>query len=171
MSIEAYRELVDEICVKINIPDPEPMYESADMCIMGVEFSMYHCGERSPDHGVVYCDFGPLPTEAREAVLLRLLQTNLFMFTVNSPTFTCNAENQHIVLAANVPLATATADALLATLMGVAEMAMEWRARHFLTHDEQMNGLKIGGTSASKSTLNRFASQFSKPLPEQQAIK
>lgn len=161
MSIEKYRKLVDEICVRMSIPNAESMYATANMQVKGVEFTMLHDAERAPAFATVYCDFGALPTESVETVLIRLLQTNMYLYTVNSPSFVCNAENNHILLAVNVPLASATADTIFIMMDSFADMALEWRQRYFLTPEEQSDGIGGNRQAAARSTLNRLA-QFSR---------
>jgi hypothetical protein len=164
MSMETYRKLVDEICTLTNIQKSELLYQSMDLQVKGVNFSMFYWKEISPDYGVVYCDFGPLPSENREAVLLRLLQTNLYLFGINTPSFAIDRQTNHVLMAINIPLEKTTAEHVVLALSDFAELALGWRVGYFLTEEEEHSGVVTGEkSSSSKSTLNRFTSQFSKP--------
>lgn len=164
MSIEIYRALIDQICAQTNIPDPASMYGSADIQIQGVNFTMFYGGTIAPDSALIYCDFGELPKQAREAVLLRLLETNMYLFGVNSPVFTYNAENRRIVLASRVPLARATADTVLTLLSHYAGIAKEWRHDHFLFDEEQKAGTleKNNPGNASNNTLRHASRRWAR---------
>lgn len=158
MSIETYQSLIDQICAQSNIPNPASMYSAADIQVQGVNFTMFYGGGIAPDSALVYCDFGELPTQAREAVLLRLLETNMYLFGVNSPVFTYNPENKHIVLVCRVPLARATADKILALLAHYAGIAKEWRNDHFLLEKEQQTGTLANNHShVPNNTLKRVS--------------
>lgn len=164
MSIAAYRSLIDKICVLTNIPDPALMYGSASLQVNGVNFSLFEGGVIAPDSVMVYCDFGELPPRNREAVLLRLLETNLYLFGDKSPAFTYNIENQHIVLACRMPLAQATAEKVLDLLAHYAGMAKEWRKTYYLLHQEEKSGaLARPVLKAVQGTRGRGASQFQHP--------
>ena len=158
MSIETYHALIDQICAQSNIPDPASMYSAANLQVEGVNFTLFYGGGIAPDSTMVYCDFGELPTQAREAVLLRLLETNMYLFGMNSPVFTYNAENKHIVLVSRVPLANATADRMLGLLAHYADLAKEWRTDHFLIETEQQTGALANPTGhVPNNTLKRVS--------------
>lgn len=168
MSVEIYRTLIDQICVKSNIPNPASMYVAADLQVQGVNFTMFHGGGIAPDSALVYCDFGELPKQGRETVLLRLLETNMYLFGVNSPVFTYNSENQHIVLVTRVPLARATADAMLALFTHYAGLVKEWRHGHFLHEQEKQSGALANDSGrASDNTLKRVSRRFTQESPSQ----
>ena len=165
MSLNIYHALIDQICAKSNIPDPASMYSVADIQVQGVNFTMFYGGSIAPDSALLYCDFGELPTQAREAVLLRLLETNMYLFGVNSPTFTYNAENMHIVLANRVPLARVTADTVLALLSHYAGLAKEWRNDHFLLEKEQQTGALANSSGrVPNNALRRFSAQLTRTV-------
>jgi hypothetical protein len=158
MPIEIYYALVDQICAQSNIPDPASMYSAANLQVQGVNFTMFYGGAIAPDSAMVYCDFGELPAQAREAVLLRLLETNMYLFGVNSPVFTYNPENKHIVLVCRVLLARATADRVLDLLAQYAGIAKEWRNGYFLIEKEQQTGMLANNPGhAPNNTLKRVS--------------
>ena len=166
MSVEVYRVLIDQICAQSGIPNPASMYSAADLQVQGVNFTMFHGGSIAPDSALVYCDFGELPKQAREAVLLRLLETNMYLFGINSPVFTYNPENRHIVLVSRVPLTNATADKVLALLSHYAGVAKEWRNDYFLLDKEQQTEtLASDPGHMSYNTLKRLSMRFRQELP------
>lgn len=163
MSVEAYKKLIDEVCVVAGIPDPASMYAEANLQLMGIDFAMYQCVDPTPEYGIVYCDFGPLPQENRESVLMRLMQVNLMLAGVNSPTLACNQDNNHVMLATTFPVQTANAGGLVELMIGLANMAYTWRNGYFLNEEEQAGVPAGGALAAAQSTFNRFSSQFSTP--------
>lgn len=163
MSIENYQLLIDRICEQCGIPDPASMYSSADLQIGGVNFSLFYGGVIAPDSVIIYSDFGELPVNAREAVLLRLLETNMYLFGTNSPTFTFNSENMHVLLASRVPLGNATAEKMIALLSHYAGLAREWRNTYFLLDEEAETGsLAKSSPQARHDTAKRLSAQMNR---------
>ena len=171
MQVEAYRKLIDEICLKSGIPDPASMYTEANLQMMGVNFSMYHCLEPTKDFAILYGDFGPLPKQGRESVLLRLMQINLHLYNGISPTFSCHPDNNHVILVTAIPVLITTVHAFMELLVGLADMALSWQNGHFLNEEEQAGAPAGGLLEASQSTFNRFSSQFSKSKTSAQEHK
>lgn len=164
MSIDLYCKLIDEICAEVNIPNPERLYQEANLKVDDVAFTLLYGSVADPNSMMLYCDFGELPEQGREAVLLRLMETNMHLFGANSPCFTYNSESKHIVLAARLRLFAATGEDVLRTLRSLAAGALEWRQNHFLHETEQKSGkLGQGRNAAQNSTLNRLNQSFSRP--------
>lgn len=161
MTQQAYRKLVEDLCAAAGMSVPDASQKMFELQIKGIHFSLCHV-DHAPDQAMIYCDFGPLPALSREAALLRLLQTNLYLFGVNSPTFTCNPETDHALLAAILPLASAGAEGTLGLLEGFAAMALEWRERFFLTSAELGGIPAVAARNLANSTAGRMA-RFARP--------
>jgi hypothetical protein len=132
MSIGRYRNLIEQLCERFNIPDHGAMYQSAQMRLSGVEFTLYHGGFMVPDSVLVYCEFGELPQQNRENILLRLLETNMYLFNAHCPAFTYNMHQNHVILMCRFPLASATLESTLELFDFFAGLALRWRKDHFL---------------------------------------
>ena len=151
--VRLYRALIDQICTQCGIRNPETLYDAAtNLQVNETSFSLYYGGNIDPFSALVYADFGALPSERQNAVLLRLLETNMYMFGVNSPSFTYNPENQHVLLMFRVPLVNASADGVLEILEGIAELAAGWRKDYYLL-DEGQGSSTV--RDASKRTVHR----------------
>ena len=135
MSIEMYHSLIDRICEKFDISDPGSMYQAAHLRLRGMDFTLYHGGVIIPDSVLMYCDFGELPTQSREQVLLRLLEANVYLFGANSPAFTYNPQKNHIMLMCRFSLIRATLESTLELFDHFAEMATRWNNDYFLFED------------------------------------
>lgn len=160
MSIATYRALIDDICKQALIADSRSVYETADIGVNGTNFSISYGGEAAPDVMMIYGDFGELPARVREAVLLRLLESNLFMSGSNqNPSFGYNAETRHVVLVSTFHLQNATAYLVLQALSYFAAIAEEWRNGYFLSADEVKSGaIRSGRTAPAESGRKRFQS-------------
>ncbi|HVK95316.1 MAG TPA: CesT family type III secretion system chaperone [Noviherbaspirillum sp.] len=160
MPIKLYRALIDQICVQCDIKNPESLYETAtNLHLNETNFSLYYGGNIDPFSALVYADFGALPVDYPKTVLLRLLETNMYMFGVNSPSFTYNPDNQHILLMFRVPLANASADSVLEILAGISNIAVAWRKDYYLLDDERQDA----GLSRDrlKGTADRLKARLS----------
>ena len=160
MPIKLYRALIDQLCAQCDIKNPESLYDTAtNLHLNETNFSLYYGGSIDPFSVLVYADFGALPADYPNTVLLRLLETNMYMFGVNSPSFTYNPDNRHILLMFRVPLANATADSVLAILAGISDMAIAWRKDYYLLDEEQRNA----GSSVNrlKGTADRLKARLS----------
>lgn len=132
MSIERYRALIGQLCNTFNAPAPGGMYQTATLQVDEIEFTLFHGGLLVPDSVVLYCDFGELPQQARERILLRLLETNMYLFGQHTPAFTYNPLRDRIVLMCRFPLLQADLASTLELLYFFAGIARRWRGDHFL---------------------------------------
>nr|WP_100546507.1 MULTISPECIES: CesT family type III secretion system chaperone [unclassified Pseudomonas] len=133
MPSAAYCRLVDDLCQLALLPNPKALYERTALTVGKVNFSLV---ERSGDpysEVLIYTDLGPLPSQHRDAVLLRLLDINFHLFVgAGSPSCSYNSETQRLTLGVSLLLQAATGQRLLALLGQLADMAHNWRGDHFL---------------------------------------
>lgn len=160
MPFKLYCALIDQLCAKCDIPHPESLYETAtNLHLNETDFSLYYGGSIDPFSVLVYADFGALPADSTNAVLLRLLETNMYMFGINSPSFTYNPDSQHILLMFRVPLANAKAGSVLEILAGISDMAVAWRKDYYLLDDEGRSERLKGTADRVKARLSRFVAR------------
>lgn len=147
MSIDVYRNLINQICEHAQIPDPRALYDKAELDIGGTQFLLRHGGEQAPHIVNIYCGLGPLPAEQRELVLQRLLETNLLMAgSGHNASFGYNADIKQAVLYCMLPLDQSSGMLTLAMLRHFAAVAEQWRTTYFL--DEKDSTHDKGGKAA-----------------------
>lgn len=136
MASPAYCKLIDELCELTMIPTPSAFYEQANLAVKEVDFSLTHNPGAGEGDVFIYCSFGPLPQANREAVLQRLLETNLYLFSGPfSPSLTYNPDSGLVILIGHAMLENLTADRLLGLMGGIADMALVWRGSYFFEGD------------------------------------
>jgi len=137
MSLQNYRQLIDQICELTMLPDPASLYEMASISVRGINFSLLPQENAGGGNVQIYCGFGPLPKQQREPVLLRLLETNLHLCTgPGSPALSYNSETSQVVLVCVLPLELLEAQTLLDMLGALADMAKQWQIHYFLGEDK-----------------------------------
>jgi hypothetical protein len=138
MSQGDYRHLIDRICEIKQLRDVQAKYERCSLIVDEVLFTLVpSAGAQGIDSVAYFCDFGPLPHESRALALEHLLETNLYMFGSESPSFACNPETKHVLLLGRVALDRLSAESAIQLLGGLADYAHEWRASRFLSPDAQ----------------------------------
>ncbi|MBD1586839.1 CesT family type III secretion system chaperone [Pseudomonas typographi] len=143
MASSAYCTLIDQLCELTLIPNPSAFYERANLSVKEVDFNLTHNPGVGEGDIFIYCGFGPLPRGNREAVLQRLLETNLYLFSGPfSPSLAYNSETGQVVLTSNVMVDNLTAERLLGLMGGLADMALVWRGNHFLDNDARSKAAK-----------------------------
>lgn len=132
MSIERYRALVEQLSARLQASRPSVAGQSAIFLFNGSEFTLFHGGLLVPDSVVLYCDFGELPQQSREPILLRLLETNMYLFAQHTPAFTYSPARNRVVLMCRFGLAQADLESTLELMDFFAGMARRWSHDHFL---------------------------------------
>ncbi|WLH00994.1 CesT family type III secretion system chaperone [Pseudomonas beijingensis] len=132
MASPTYCKLIDQLCALTMIPTPSAFYEQANLSVKDVDFSLKHTPGVGEGDVFIYCSFGPLPVANREAVLQRLLETNLYLLSgAFCPSLSYNRDSEQVILIGHVPLETLTAERLLGLMGGAADMALIWRDGYF----------------------------------------
>lgn len=132
MASPIYCKLIDQLCELTMIPTPAAFYEQANLSVKDVDFSLKHTPGVGEGDIFIYCSFGPLPVANREAVLQRLLETNLYLLSgAFCPSLSYNRDSEQVILIGHVPLETLTAERLLGLMGGAADMALIWRDGYF----------------------------------------
>lgn len=136
MSITRYRALIDQLCTHLEATPPSGDHQSARFTHDGTGFTFFHGGMLVPDSVVLHCDFGEfpghLPPPTRERILLRLLESNLYLFSEHAPGFTYDPARQRIVLMCRFGLAHADLASTLELMAFFSSMAKRWARDHFL---------------------------------------
>jgi hypothetical protein len=129
----SFVKLLKDVCHLAKIAAPDRFRDDAQLEIGGTAFTLIDGSETEADTLAYFCDFGAVPHSADRAdILQRLLECNLLMFGVGTPTFSINYENNHVLLMGRASLRDVDAARLLATFSKYAEQAAQWRKTYFL---------------------------------------
>lgn len=162
MAARQYRQLLNEISQLTLIPESVMSQELTNLAIQGVDFSLYSI-DGQPEQLMIHTDMGPLPDRRREEALLRLLDTNFFLFDApRTLAFSRNAQNGRIILSVVQPLAGLSGKAVIEQLGVLAVRAQVWRQNFFEDESLQINDSATtrGDRStplAAKTTFSRRA--------------
>lgn len=149
-----YFQLLDEIHQLTLIPKSLLCPELTQLSVRSVRFSMYTVVDQDQDYLVIHCELGALPTEQREQVLIRLLETNFHLVNSAKPVTFCHNENTgHIMLSMAQPLSRLTAQGVLDQLGALADYALVWRENYFLgtSYIDQLTGARPVRQSSSET--------------------
>ncbi|RZI42202.1 molecular chaperone Tir [Herbaspirillum sp. HC18] len=142
MSKASAIELASRFCELSGLSEPEQLLQGKAIEIDGVAFSLGHSDGTDGDLLFIYADFGAPPAGKEARVFQALLEANTFLHTGPRAAFAISPETNRVMFIHNMPLATATPEALSDVLADVAVKANEWRAHYFLDK------------SAGKSTIS-----------------
>ncbi|RJF92175.1 CesT family type III secretion system chaperone [Noviherbaspirillum saxi] len=149
-----YISLLQEISRIHGGSDLEEMTHGAQLVIHGVTVTLIP-GEGA-DSLLLFCDFGRPPRQSRAEVLQRILETNLFMFSPESPFFSMDNETGHLLLMERMRASTVTAEVLLEKLERYAQHALRWGAG-FILFDIDANPESSRGFSELNSLVDSMA--------------
>jgi hypothetical protein len=128
-----FYDLLEDICRLANIAEPDRFREKAQLVIDGTTFSLLDSADFEAGTIAYFCDFGPVPDTADRAdILLRLLQRNLLMAGVRTPSFAMNYETGMVQLIGRSSLKEVDAITLLNAFAQYAKQAAQWRQTYFL---------------------------------------
>ena len=147
MSQEKYCNLIDALCGKLGVPDPEKKYDDCNLEINGVTFTLMHGGDNRPDVLTLYADYGEAPSHLKEIVYRRLLETAHAMQGFNAPSFAFNSETGHVIQMAHLLSSDWKVDPLITTMGNMTKYAQMWRRDFFLTEEER--GVTAAGAAPS----------------------
>jgi hypothetical protein len=135
MDKTAFQALARDLRRQLQLQD-DPGADAVNLVVEGVPFTL-SCGpEWGEDRLLFLSDFGPVPAGDRARMLERVLETNLYMFGPDAPTFSINPGTGHLVLMGLLPLQGLTAQALLDALPCYTLSAHQWRANGFMEAPE-----------------------------------
>ncbi|WP_288407863.1 CesT family type III secretion system chaperone [uncultured Herbaspirillum sp.] len=137
MTISRYRHLIEQLGAHFRLPLQGSLHQATTMQVNGVELNLYHGGLIVPDSVLLYCEFGPLPRLQREQVLLRLLETNMYLFNTNCPAFTYQAQKDSIFLICRFSLSSATLESTLELFDFLVSLALRWRRDYYLFGEDE----------------------------------
>jgi hypothetical protein len=145
MAIGTFRELREGViallCQKAGKPSEgapdadNPLLKDLDtvaVAIDGVPVMLTYYEAVKTDRAFVFTNFGAIPPELELAALRRLLDINFLLYQGNAPAFSRDPESGHVMLLGEVPLATATPEAVVSYMRALSAQALEWRKGYFI---------------------------------------
>lgn len=136
MSYEKYCDVIDQLCEKLGIEDPQTQYELCNMQIDGTGFSLTYT-DQEPNDLVAICNFGEVPENQSAAILRRVLEMNMFLSNSKAPRLAINPDTGHVLMIAKIPLEDLSLKFLIEQLGSYADLAEEWRTTHYLDNTGQ----------------------------------
>jgi hypothetical protein len=128
-----FRVLTADIARLARTTALEGVDGNAHLEIDGINFTLIDADAMEEGSLAYFCDFGAIPDNAdRAQILQRLLECNLLMFGVGTPTFSINVETGHAMLMGRAKLAHIDAPKLMKALAHYATQARHWQQHHFL---------------------------------------
>lgn len=131
MSRTRFINLANEFCALAGVDQPALMVQGHAIEVDGVDFHLQYDEEFSPDHVVVYCDFGAPPAARLLEAYAALLETNMIVYGANSPAFMLGPDKR-VVFGYQCRLQEIKAPELLDIFLNLANQARDWRLDHFL---------------------------------------
>ena len=116
MSREKYHAFIDALCHAYAVEDPAAMYETCNLRIGPVSFTLRHAGDDDPDGLLVYADYGEPPQSTQEHILLQLMQLNFFMLDENLSCFGLDGQSGHVILMKRFALSEISIEFLMSKL-------------------------------------------------------
>lgn len=138
MNEQNFRALLTEIFQMANTAPPGEASAHAQLEIDGINFTLMDGAAMAEGSLAYFCDFGPVPHNAdRAEILQRLLECNLLMFGVGTPTFSVNFETGNAMLMGRAELAQIDAKKLLNAFVHYAAQAKQWGQTYFLENKQR----------------------------------
>ena len=153
MSTHHYQVLIDEVCRFHGIVPAGDLAHGAHIVVAGVALTLLPSEDA---HSLMlFCDFGEPPWQWRAEVLQRVLESNLFMFSADSPHFSMDHESGRVMLLERLVASHINADGLLAKLERYAQHALRW----------QSSFLQLDVDADSTARLNEGLASLTLPVP------
>jgi len=136
MSAEQFQALCDEFCDlagtsrPVLVPDERGLL-AFHTTIRGYCMTCIHVPPADADDVYLLVDIGEMPAQAGLEAWKTLMRTNTFLFGSHTPVIGLSRRD-HLLIQQVVPLRSATARALMASVTGVADWADQWHAGKWL---------------------------------------
>ena len=138
MNEQNFRAVLADIFQMAHTVPPGEASDHAQLEIDGINFTLMDGAAMEEGSMAYFCDFGPVPNNAdRAEILQRLLECNLLMFGVGTPTFSVNFETGNAMLMGRAELAHTDAKKLLNAFVHYAAQAKQWRQTYFLENKQR----------------------------------
>lgn len=139
MSAQKYRELINVLYELVMGKDFEipPNYEAFDITLNDdIPFILTHGGEADEEALYVVARYGSLPEDRKVIALIRLMESNLFLYGDNRPCFCFDQELDEVVMMMRLLLPTMTPPNVVKLLQHMAMQISLWRECYFLEEHE-----------------------------------
>jgi hypothetical protein len=132
---QKFSDLCEGIFRELGHPPPEMTHDvtmplGITVEIDGVLFEVVHASDVGPEHLLIECQFGPIPTERRIQILAALLQMNQILMQSGTGAFSANADT--ITYTNQQSLESVEAASILKEMAQIAQQVKHWRTGYFL---------------------------------------
>jgi hypothetical protein len=131
VSKERFIKLASGFCRLAKLPQPEKLIEGHAVEVDGVDFYLAYDEENSPDHVMVYCDFGTPPQDRLLAAYQALLEANMIVYGSNAPAFMLSPSKK-VTLAYQYRVDEVVPEQLMGLFANLSGQAGAWRSHYFL---------------------------------------
>lgn len=131
MSRSRFIDLANDFCALAKLDQPALLVEGNAIEVDGVDFFLQYDEEYSPDHVMVYCDFGVPPQEHLLAAYEALLETNMIIYGANCPSFMLGPDKR-VSFGYQCRLTDIRAPELMGVFLNLAGQAKDWRIDYFI---------------------------------------
>lgn len=121
-----FKQLIEELCGLVNMPDPHHLMHSGPFRVDGVVFTIMRDWLAPSETMLIQADCG-VPQQAPAVVYAALLQRNYAGFQHDGPLFGLSPATGGIIYMERLKVADTSAAALAGTLAFVARHARDWR--------------------------------------------
>ncbi len=134
MSKSRFIDLAHDFCSLAKLDQPALLMEGKAIEVDGIDFFLQYDEEYSPDHVMVYCDFGVPPSARLLQAYEALLETNMIIYGANCPAFMLGPDKR-VSFGYQCQLADIKAPQLMGIFLNLAEQARDWRTDYFIAAD------------------------------------
>jgi len=131
MSRNHFIDLANEFCRLANLDDPASLAAGRAIEVDGIDFVLQYDEQYTPEHVLLYCDFGLPPEDRLVPAYEALLEANMLIYGDSSPSFMLGPDKR-VTLGYQCRLPDIHAVALIGVMHNLAEQAKNWRADYFL---------------------------------------
>jgi hypothetical protein len=152
---QAHCELIDQLCSKLGVENPQSMYGLCSLQVNGIDFTLLPGSFVNDDTLIIYCDLGAVPAERKLQVLERLMEVNFHMFSRDESSFACNPETGRVLLVKRLSLSETNLQEALRHMAALAAFTFAWRERFLMSPEEwrQWKNLPLSGSPEGVSGL------------------
>jgi hypothetical protein len=156
-----FAALIEGLCRKWGLEEPERIVRGGPVAFGGVVFSLAWDERRDPDSVFIYCDFGTVSHSREAEVYKSLLEANMALYGSSARAYTVSPDTGHVVMAEQRRLDQVNVESLHALLGEMQVQARSWQAGYSLTGGPgkaRVPATPAAGAQGQRSTASRLSS-------------
>ncbi len=127
-----YESLVEQFCSLGRLEDISHVARGGSFEVNDVVFSWVHDPNLDPRTAFLCAAYGPPPAEREASTYYELLKRNFLNFASSGPTFCISPVTGDVVMVERMDIDTASAPAMIRSVIEHSEAAADWRSTRFL---------------------------------------